>query len=331
MKLSEVAALLEGKLENADHDQQVIAINSLSHATSQQVAFLANKKYIHDVEHSQAGLLLLSLDMMPELSRPILRVTDPYIAYAKLQAYFHPQQPSMGYRDTSAMIHPDAYLADNVDIAAGVIIAAGVHISEGCRIDAGCVIEKNVRLGTKCYLHAHVIVRSESIIGHHVIIQSGAVIGSDGFGFAWSGSEFVKIPQVGHVVIEDHAEIGANTCIDRAAIGETRIGMGVKIDNLVQIAHNVEIGAHTVIAGQAGFAGSAKVGKGCQFGGQSAVAGHTEIKDGCLFAGKSGVVGNVDKAGNYAGHPAIPLRNWLRSASLFARLPELWRSFVTKK
>lgn len=331
MKLSEVAALVDGQLEHVNEENHIDAVNTLLLATSTQLSFLANKAYQKDVSTSQAGVLLIGLAVMPELTRPIIRVQDPYVAYALVQSHLHPQALGQGQRAKSAIISPDACLADDVDVADGVIIEAGVHIGAGSRIGAGCVIEKNAHISSQCFLHPRVVIGADSHLGNRVLIQAGAVIGSDGFGFAWSGQKFIKIPQVGRVIIEDDVEIGANTCIDRAALGETRIGYGVKIDNLVQIAHNVEIGAHSVIAGQAGFAGSSKIGKGCQFGGQSAVNGHLTISDGCNFAGKSGVVGDIKKAGSYSGYPAIPLRTWLRSSAIFARLPQLWNSFISKK
>ncbi|MDQ6962194.1 MAG: UDP-3-O-(3-hydroxymyristoyl)glucosamine N-acyltransferase [Mariprofundaceae bacterium] len=331
MRLSEVAALVAGQLEHGNAEAHIDTVNTLLLATSTQLAFLANTTYQQDALTSQAGVIIIGLAVMPELSRPVIRVQDPYLAYAQIQSHLQPQPKSQGLRAKSAIIHPEAELADDVDIADGVIIEAGVYIGEGSRIGAGCIIEKNAHLSSQCFLHPKVVICADSHLGKRVLIQAGAVIGSDGFGFAWSGQAFIKIPQVGRVVIEDDVEIGANTCIDRAALGETRIGYGVKIDNLVQIAHNVEIGAHSAIAGQAGFAGSSKIGKGCQFGGQSAVAGHLEISDGCSFAGKSGIMSNVDKAGQYSGYPAIPLRTWLRSSAIFSRLPKLWSTLISKK
>ncbi|MDQ6967539.1 MAG: UDP-3-O-(3-hydroxymyristoyl)glucosamine N-acyltransferase, partial [Mariprofundaceae bacterium] len=192
-------------------------------------------------------------------------------------------------------------------------------------IAAGCLIAQGVHIGKDCLLHMGVKVLAESQLHDRVILQAGAVIGSDGFGYAWNGKEHLKIPQVGRVVLHDDVEIGANTCIDRGALGDTVIQKGVKLDNLIQIGHNVEIGALTVMASQAGIAGSTTVGKGCQIGGQAAAAGHLNIGDGCQLAARTGVISSLDAGGVYAGMPAMPHRAWLKTSALIIRLPEIWK------
>jgi len=192
-------------------------------------------------------------------------------------------------------------------------------------IGAGCVLEDDVFIGEGCLIHPRVTLARGSQLGDRVIIQSGAVIGSDGFGFAWTGDAFLKIPQVGKVIIEDDVEIGANTCIDRGAIDDTVIKAGAKLDNLIQVAHNVEIGYKTVIAGQAGIAGSTVIGNGCQMGAQSGVAGHLKLIDGTIVGAKAGVIGDTKQAGMISGFPAVPHRQWLRASGMFDRLPEIWK------
>jgi UDP-3-O-[3-hydroxymyristoyl] glucosamine N-acyltransferase len=174
-------------------------------------------------------------------------------------------------------------------------------------------------------LHANVVVREDCIIGNNVILQPGAVIGSDGFGYAWSGSEHLKIPQVGRVILEDDVEVGANTCIDRGAIDDTVIERGVKLDNQIQVAHNVRIGVDSIMASQVGISGSTVIGKGCQFGGQAGIAGHINVGDGVKLAAKSGVLSDLDAGGVYAGAPTMPFQLFVKVSALMQKLPEIWK------
>jgi len=324
LSLGEAARLVSGELCHADANAAIIGVDTLSNADAAHASFLANRKYAKDFANSKAGVILLSGNAMPEASRPVIRVEDSYLAFAILQRHFHPGVQASAQRHPSAVIDASARLAADVDVAAQAVIGANVSIGTGSSIGAGCVIEDGAQLGENCLLHARSTIAADCILGDRVIIQSGAVIGSDGFGYAWSGREHLKIPQTGRVVLEDDVEIGANSCIDRGAIGDTVIRRGVKLDNLIQIGHNVEIGAFSIMASQVGISGSTTVGQGCQFGGQVGTAGHIQIGDGCKIAAKSGVAGNLEPGGTYAGIPAMPHRLWLKVSALLPRLPGLW-------
>jgi len=326
LTLAEIANFLDGELNCNDSSKLITGVQTLAKAKGNQASFLSNMKYKNDLQHTQAGLVLLSLDAeLPEkTSFPTLRLDNPYVGFTKLQHYFHPAPVATGVVHESASIHASAKLASQVQVDAFVSIAEGVSVGSGSIIGAGCVLEQGVTIGENCLLHPRVVLAQGTQLGDRVIIQAGAVVGSDGFGFAWTGSEYLKIPQVGYVVIEDDVEIGANTCIDRGAIGNTVIKKGVKLDNLIQLAHNVEVGEHTVIAGQAGFAGSTVIGKGCQFGAQSGVAGHLTLVDGTIVGAKAGVIGDIKEKGMVSGFPAVPHRHWLKASALFDRLPAIW-------
>jgi len=298
----------------------------LTAAGEAEISFLANPRYKDDLRACRAAAVLLSEQEENTSGCCVIRVADPYLAFASLQRYFHPEPMVSGLRHSSAVIDPSASLADDVDVGAHAVIGVGVSVGAGSRIGPGCVLGDHAQIGKRCQLHANAVVARSCILKDGVIVQSGAVIGSDGFGFAWDGEQHLKIPQVGRVVLEEDVEVGANTCIDRGAIGDTVIERGVKLDNLIQIAHNVRVGAFTVMASQVGISGSTDIGPGCQFGGQAGVAGHLKIGDGCKLAGQTGVLGDLEAGGIYAGSPAMPHRLWLRVSALTAKLPELWKT-----
>jgi len=325
INLGAVADLVGGKLFYADAALDVTGVQTLENAQAHHVAFLTNKKYSSRFEESQAAVVLIDEKSFPETTRPIIRVADPYLAFAHLQRYFYPQKKTSGMRHASAEISASAQLAEDVDVGAMAVIGEGVCIASGTSIGAACVIGKGAKIGENCLLHAKSVVGDFCVLENRVILQSGAVIGSDGFGYAWSGSEHLKIPQVGRVVLREDVEIGANTCIDRGAIGDTIIERGVKLDNLIQIGHNVQIGAFSVMASQVGISGSTTIGTGCQLGGQVGTAGHINIGDGCKIAAKSGVPNDLKAGGTYAGIPVMPHRVWLRLAAIMPRLPDLWK------
>ena len=324
LSLGEAARLVSGELLHAAPDTLINGVETLANADARQVAFLANRKYAKDFSASKAGAVLLSKEDFLDCTRPVIRVPDPYLAFAQLQRHFHPTPVPSGQRHASAVIDVSAQLANDVDVGAQVVIGANVRIGAGCIIGAGCVIQDGVKLGESCLLHPRASIATHCVLGDRVFLQAGAIIGSDGFGYAWTGSEHLKIPQTGRVVLEDDVEIGANTCIDRGAIGDTVIRRGVKLDNLIQIGHNVEIGAYSIMASQTGISGSTTVGKGCQIGGQVGTTGHIHIGDGCKIAAKSGVHADLEPGGTYAGIPVMPIRVWLKVSALLPRLPGLW-------
>lgn len=324
LTLQEVAELLAGDLENAtDPTIRIHGVNTLQDASEGEVAFLANAKYRTDLAGTAATAVLIGRHEAVADSQSAIRVDDPYLAFATLQRRFHPAARPSGQRHATAVIAGTARLADDVDVGACAVIGDGVRIGSGSIIGAGCIIGDEVSIGESCLLHPRSVVEERCVLKNRVILQAGAVIGSDGFGYAWSGREHLKIPQVGKVVLEDDVEIGANTCIDRGAIGDTVIGTGVKLDNLIQIGHNVQVGAYSIMASQVGISGSTQIGRGCQIGGQVGTAGHLHIGDGCKLAARTGVMGDLEPGGVYAGMPAMPHRLWLRVSALLMKLPDI--------
>jgi len=325
VRLSQLADFLSGRLEHADPNAEVDGLQTLKAAGPRDAAFLSNMRYKDDLDASRAGVVLIGEGVCPGAARPLLRVGDPYLAAAMLQRHLHPVRQADGMRHASAVIADSARVADDVEVGAAAVIGEDVEIAAGTRIGAGSVIGDGVRIGRGCLLHARAVVANDCVLGDRVTLQSGVVIGSDGFGYAWNGREHLKIPQVGRVVLEDDVDIGANTCIDRGAIGDTVIGRGAKLDNLIQIAHNVHVGPFSVMASQVGISGSTQIGAGCQLGGQVGMAGHIQVGDGCKVAAKSGVMSNLDAGGTYAGIPAMPHRQWLKVSAVIARLPLMWK------
>jgi len=326
--LLEIAEVVNGTVERFGEDVaniRITGINTLSAAGDAEISFLANKRYRHDLLNTEAAAVLLAVnDDAPDYCT-VVRVADPYLAFALLQRFFYPKSTPNEQRHMSAVIDPSALLVNDVEVAANAVIGANTHIGSGTIIGPGCVIGDGVKIGEHCLLHANAVVCGGCVLGNDVLLQPGAVIGSDGFGYAWDGTQHLKIPQVGRVILEDDVEIGANTCIDRGAISDTVIERGVKLDNQIQIAHNVRVGAYSVMASQVGISGSTQIGKGCQFGGQAGLAGHIKVGDGVKLAAKSGVMSDLDAGGTYAGAPAMPHRLWLKISALTLKLPEIWK------
>lgn len=332
MKLNakQIADILKGKVEG---NEQVTVDNfsKIEEGKTGTLTFLANPKYMHHIYETQASIALVNEDFVPEQAIPdtltLIRVADAYAALATLLNLVEQSKPrkkgieSMAFISSSASlppeeiyigafayigehvrmgknvaIHPQAYIGDNVEIGEDTIIYAGVKIYAGCRI------------GKRCIIHA------------------GAVVGSDGFGFAKEGESYKKIPQLGNVIIEDDVEIGANTVIDRAVMDATIIRSGVKLDNLIQIAHNVEIGENTAMAAQVGISGSTKVGKNCVLGGQVGLGGHITIGNNVSIGAQSGIISNIKPERNIIGSPAIDVRNFFKSSVLFSKLPDMYRT-----
>jgi len=323
--LAEAADLVGGSLSDSCKPEHCICgMNTLAGAGPHEGTFLANVKYRSLLKRSKAGVILVGEhEIVPE-GLPVMRTRDPYLGFAVLQRVFHPQPKASALRHASASIDTSAVIADDVDIAAQAVIGAGVHIGRGTIIGPGCIIGDHVTIGEDCLLHPHAFIAEGCVLGDRVILQAGAVIGSDGFGYAWNGKEHLKIPQTGRVILADDVEIGAKTCIDRGALGDTMIEQGVKLDNLIQIGHNVRIGAYSIMASQVGVSGSTKIGAGCQVGGQAGFAGHIEIAPSCKIAAQSGVMSNLE-TGVYGGSPVMPQRAWMRMIAIMQKLPEIIR------
>ena len=312
----------------------VLQFRPLSQAGPLDAAFAVHERLADQVSACQAGLMILppSLAQLASRFRAAIVVADPYLYFAQvaglIQASHRAAQVQQTQVHPSAVVAQTAQLGQRVRIAAGVVIEEGAEIGDDTDIGPGCVIGANSRIGRAGLLHARVSVGAGVQIGQRVVIQSGAVLGSDGFGYAPNTDrQWVKIPQVGGVVIGDDVEIGANTVIDQGTMSPTRIGHGVKLDNLIQVAHNVEIGDHTAIAGCVGIAGSAKIGRHCQIGGAAGILGHLQIADDTIIGPMSLVMSSIETAGKYVGvMPLAPERQWEKSAAIIRRLPEMRRS-----
>lgn len=326
---SQISQLLDGTLEG-DPDVQVSGPSRIEEGGKGTITFLANPKYEAYAYTTTASVILVSREFTPvdEIAATLIRVDDVYASIARLLETFGGQVSARtGGISEHALVHENAIVEDQVSLGPMSFVAKGARIGKGSVIHEQVYIGENVRIGEGVILYPGVRIYRECEVGDHCIIHSNAVIGSDGFGFAPDETgTYKKIPQIGNVVIEEQVEIGSCVTIDRATMGSTRIRRGVKIDNLVQIAHNVEIGAHTVIAAQAGVAGSTKVGKNCMIGGQVGIAGHLRIADGTKVQAQSGIASNIAEPGSAIfGSPAIPYNDYLRSYAIFKKLPDLYR------
>ena len=320
-----VLADLVGGDVSGDPSTSIFGVAPLDVAAEGDISFLANPKYQGQLLESKASAVIVHPSLDGSLELPLLLADNPYLAFAKILTYFEvPDFVAEGI-SAEASIHPDADVDDGVTIDPGCVVGAGASIGRGTHLHPNVVVEESTVVGRDCVLHANVTVREKCILGDRVVLQPGAVIGSDGFGFAPDGQKYYKIPQVGRVVLEDDVEIGACSCVDRGTLGETRIARGVKIDNLVQVAHNVEIGEDTVLVSQVGISGSTKIGKHCVFGGQAGTAGHVKIGDNVRLAGRGGISNDVEGNQNLAGLPAMPHREWLKATMTMTHLPEMRR------
>lgn len=310
-----------------DPDLEIYALAPLDKAGPGEISFLANKRYAKAVDNCSAAALI-SERALERSDITYLVTPNPYLAFAKVLTYLHAPNAKPQGVSPHAVVAESAEVGDDVTIAAGAVIGERVQIGSGTIIHPNVVIYPDVKVGSECVLHAGALVRESSILGNRVILQPGAVIGSDGFGFAPDKEEYYKIPQIGHVVLEDDVEIGANTCVDRGTMGQTLIKSGSKLDNLVQIGHNVKVGSNTVMAAQSGISGSSKVGNHCIFGGQAAMAGHIEAGDNLTVGARGGLTNNT--AGNQivSGVPAFPHREWLKASTTFPHLPRMRREIT---
>ena len=327
MKLREIADRLHCRLEG-DGDIEIARVAGLERAGDGDLTFVANSKYYSLLPATRASAAILGehvpADSAPPGSCAILRTSDPYTAFAHAIGLLNPAAPPARGVDPLSSVAPDATLGPDVSIGPFVTIGAGAAIGARTIIHPGAVIGAGARLGDDCVVHAHASIRDRVVVGHRVIIQDGAVIGSDGFGFAKQpDGTHLKIPQHADVVIEDDVEIGANTAIDRPAVGETRIRAGAKIDNLVQIGHGVSIGERSLLAAQVGLSGSTIVEEDVVMAGQVGVAGHIRVGKGVRAAGKTGITKSVEAGEFVTGYPAIPNREWRKSVVIFRHLPAL--------
>lgn len=323
----QIAQFIQGKIEG-DENATVNTFSKIEEGKPGAITFLSNPKYTHFIYNTQASIVIVNEDV--EFEQPVnttlIRVKNAYECIAKLLQLYASVQPKKTGIDSLAFISEKAKVGENCYVGAFAYIADGAEVGNNCQIYPHAYIGEGVKIGDNALIYPHVTIYKSCVIGNNVTLHAGCVIGSDGFGFAPTEQGYDKIPQIGIVTIEDDVEIGANTCIDRSTMGTTIIHKGAKLDNLIQIAHNVEIGSNTVMASQVGIAGSAKVGDWCMFGGQVGVAGHISIADHTQIGAQAGITGTVKKEGEtIIGSPAWDAKGFMKSAAIFRRLPAMYQ------
>ena len=322
----QIADFIGGKVEG-DINATVNTFAKIEEGTKGAISFLSNPKYIHYIYDTQSSIVLINNDV--ELERPVsttlIRVENAYECVAKLLQLYDAARPKKQGIDSLAFISPKATIGENVYIGAFAYIGDNAVIGNGTMVYPHATIGDNVKIGEKCKIYPNVVVYEGCKLGNEVTIHSGSVIGADGFGFAPNTEGYAKIPQIGIVTIEDNVEIGANTCIDRSTMGSTIIRKGVKLDNLIQVAHNVEIGENTVMSAQVGIAGSTKIGSWCMFGGQVGLAGHITVGDKTFLGAQSGVPGNIKGDQTLIGTPPMEPKAYFKSQAIFRKLPDMYK------
>lgn len=327
MKLERLAEIVGGRLSGPP-DLEISGAAPVAEAGEGQAAFITDLQHLKDLEQSRAAVILAP-ENTPEVSRPVIRVRNPKLAFAKVLELFSMKPRKASGISERAVTGADAVIGADCSIHALVVIGDRVRLGDNVTIYPGAFVGDDSSIGDGTVIHANVSIAHGVTIGKRVIVHSGTVIGSDGFGFVTDGGRHHKIPQVGGVIVEDDVEIGANCAIDRATLGNTIIKKGTKIDNLVQIAHNVTIGEHCLLAGQAGIAGSSKLGNYVVLAGQVGVSDHVSIGDRVMAGGKTVIVRNVEAGQILAGINAMPLRDWLKIQVVLPSLPEL-KKIVTR-
>ncbi|MBQ6205079.1 MAG: UDP-3-O-(3-hydroxymyristoyl)glucosamine N-acyltransferase [Prevotella sp.] len=304
----QIADLIQGRVEG-DENALINSFAKIEEGKAGAISFLSNPKYTHFIYDTESSVVLINEDVVLEkpVKATLIRVKNAYESVAKLLQFYQSMMPK------KTGISPLAFISEKATIGKDCYIAPFVYIGDGVTIGDYCMINPNVTIYDGCK------------IGNRVIIHSGAVIGADGFGFAPNGEGYDKIPQIGIVVIEDDVEIGANTCVDRSTMGATLVHKGVKLDNLIQVAHNCEVGENTVMSAQSGMAGSTKIGAWCMVGGQAGFSGHIAIADKTFIGAQSGVIGKTKSGETLLGAPAIDAKEYMRASAIFRRLPDMYR------
>lgn len=324
--LADIADLLNCPAPPGADRVSITGIATLGEATAEQLTFVGSDPYAAELPSTRAASAIVQrrIKVPPAWETRILRVDDADLAVGKVLSLFAPPvpKPEAGI-DPTARIDPSAVVGEQVRVGPFVVIGRGARIGRGSILHAGVYVGDEVSVGEACQFFPHVVLRERITIGNRVVIHAGSVLGTDGFGYRWDGRQHQKIPQIGTIVIEDDVEIGSCVCIDRAKFSTTLIGRGTKIDNLVQIGHNVQVGPHCIIVGQAGLAGSSRLGAGVVLGGQTAVRDHIKIGDGAMAAACSAIAEDVDAKTIVSGMPALPHRQSLREQAALRRLPDL--------
>jgi UDP-3-O-[3-hydroxymyristoyl] glucosamine N-acyltransferase len=322
MKLASLASHLGAEL-HGDGALEIKGVCGIEDAGPEQVTFVANPKYVALARTTKAAAVLVTPDF-PEIPAATLRLSNPYLAFARaIELFYQPPAYKPGIHPT-AVIDPTAKIGAHAHIGAYVVVGPDVTLGDHAVLLPHVVIYQGATIGHHFFAHSHSVVRENSILGNHITLQNGAVVGTDGFGFAKTDDgAWHKIVQSGPVRMEDYVEVQANACVDRASVGETHIGRGVKIDNLVQVGHGSAVGENTLLCSQVGLAGSTVIGKNVILAGQVGVAGHCTVGDGVIATAQSGIPNDVAPGKVVSGYPAIENRQWLRASALFHRLPEL--------
>jgi UDP-3-O-[3-hydroxymyristoyl] glucosamine N-acyltransferase len=322
MKLASLAAHLSAEL-HGNGSLEVKGVSGIEDAGPEHVTFVSNPKYAPLARTTRAAAVLVTPDF-PEISAATLRLSNPYLAFAKaIELFYQPPVYKPGIHPT-AVVDPTASIGAHAHIGAYAVVGPGAVLGDHATLLPHVVIYPGAKIGHHFFAHAHAVVRENCVLGDHILLQNGAVIGSDGFGFAKTeNGSWYKIMQSGPVRVGDHVEVQANACVDRASVGETRISTGVKIDNLVQVGHGSTVGENTLLCAQVGLAGSTVLGKNVILAGQVGVAGHCKIGDGAIATAQSGIPNDVAPGKLVSGYPAIENRQWLRASAVFRRLPEL--------
>jgi UDP-3-O-[3-hydroxymyristoyl] glucosamine N-acyltransferase len=326
MKLSQIAAALEVRIENGSPEIEITGLNGIEQAGPGEMTFVSNPKYAGAARVTRASVVIVGEDF-PAIPAAMLRAKDPYLTFARALELFHkPVRYAPGVHAT-AVVHPSAKIGTGAHVGAYVVIDENVEIGANAVVLAHVVIYREVKIGANFFAHAHSVVRERCRLGNNVLLQNGVVIGGDGFGFAKTAEgRWHKIPQPAGVVIGDDVEVQSNSCIDRASVGETRIGRGVKVDNLVQIGHGSQVGEDALICAQVGMAGSSDIGARAILTGQVGVVGHCKVGEDAIVTPQSGVAHDIPAKAVVSGAPAVDHKLWLKYSAILPKLPELVRA-----
>lgn len=324
---AQIAGVLEGTIVG-DENIEVSNLSKIEEGKEGTLSFLANPKYTKYLYQTEASIVIVDekFESEKEIKCTLIKVADPYLSFTKLLDLYNQAKGTKSGISSSASIAETAKIGKNVYIGEFAVITDNAIIGDDCKIYPQAFVGENTKLGNACTLYSGARIYHDCLIGNECTFHSGVIVGSDGFGFApQNDQDFRKIPQIGNVIIEDRVEVGSNTTIDRATLGSTIIRRGVKLDNLIQVAHNVEIGENTVIAAQTGISGSCKIGQNCMIGGQVGIAGHLKIGDGVMIAAQSGIGSNIPDGKIVQGSPAFDIAPYKRSYVYFRRLPDIMK------
>jgi UDP-3-O-[3-hydroxymyristoyl] glucosamine N-acyltransferase len=330
MKLSAIAAALNARLENGSPDTEITGLNGIERAGPGELTFVSNPKYAAAARSTRASAVIVA-ENFPAIPTAMLRAKDPYLTFARALELFHPPLRYAPGVHPTAVVHPMAKIGPNAHIGPYVLIDEQVEIGANAVLLAHVVIYRGVHIGDNFFAHAHATVRENCRIGNNILLQNGVVIGADGFGFAKTAEgRWHKIPQPAPVIIEDDVEIQANSCIDRASVGETRISRGAKVDNLVQVGHGSHVGEDALLCAQVGLAGSTEIGNRVVLTGQVGVVGHCKVGDDAIVTPQSGVAHDIPARALVSGAPAVDHKAWLKYSAILPRLPEIARAVRAK-